>query len=126
MPSGLELGDALGHQFADDDGDVGDDDDHEARGKVAAEFLVQAQTMQPGGEGCRQNGLADDTVEDADRGNADLDGRQEARRFVVQRQGNAGSTVAILGQSRQSRATCGDERDFRHGKCAVKQDKTDQ
>ena len=58
--------------------------------------------MQPDRHGFRKHGLTDDAIEDADRGNPDLDGGQETGRLVVELVGDRGGTVAILGQSRQA------------------------
>ena len=79
--------------------------------------------MHPEGEWFGQHGLADDTVEDADRGDADLDGRQEPRRLVMQLNGHDSGAIAVFRQPGQARATSGDEGYFRHGKRAIQDDK---
>jgi hypothetical protein len=91
------LANALGHQFADHDGEVGDRDHHQAGGAVAAVGLgrpaTRARRQRRG-----QRGLADDAVEHADRGDADLDGGQEPRRVLAQldrRSGRAPSPSSI-------------------------------
>ena len=78
IPSALNLGDALGHQFADDDGEIGDHHDHQRRRAGLACLLLDAERLQPGCKGSGEDRLADDAVEDADCRDADLDGGEEA------------------------------------------------
>ncbi len=123
---GVELGDTLGYQFADDDGDIGDHHDHQAGGGDAACLRVETQCLQLDRQRYRQDGFADNAVEDADRGDADLDRGQEACRLVVQFDRDGGGAVAILRQPRQAGAPCRDEGDLGHGESAVDQHEGNQ
>ncbi len=118
----MELRQALGNQFADDDRDIGDDDHHQCGGADEADVLVQPQRLQPDDQRCGESGLADDAAEDADRGDADLHRRQVARRRVAEFDGDRRGLVAFVGQASQPRAACSREGELGHREQPVEHD----
>ena len=94
----VDLGQTLGDQFAHHDGKIGNRDDHQAGGGVPRSRRRHAQRLQPFAKRFCQGGFADNPVEDADRRDPDLNGRQERVRVVTQLQGRARSLVARISQ----------------------------
>jgi hypothetical protein len=66
---------ALGHQFADHDGEIGQCDNGNGQCHALGVRCQQRHAGQPGGQGIGQRGFADGAAENANRGDADLDGR---------------------------------------------------
>jgi len=118
----MGLAEAFGHEFADDDREIGDrrHDDERRQGACAAGF--ESPPGEARGYRLGQHGLADDAIEDADRGDADLHGRHEAGWILSQCQRRRRTAVATLGSGLQARAARGDERDLRHRKQSVEND----
>jgi hypothetical protein len=81
---------------------------------------------QPGGERGGERRLADDAVQDADRRDADLHGRQPLRRVLVQRERSLRAGLAGLVHHLQPRLARGGERHLGHGEEAVEQDQYNQ
>ena len=124
---GVDLADALGHQFAKDDGDEGDDQDHQHRRGDAGRALGQAPAKQDGGQVVAVRGLAHDAVEHADRGDAHLHRGQKLGRVVHQLERGLGAAVAAFGQRQQARLAARGQGQLRHGKSAIEQNqKQDQ
>ena len=72
----------LGHQLAEDDREVGDGDHHQAGGDEAARLGFQPLRRSQAASGAGEDRVADDAVQQADRGDADLDGGEKARRLA--------------------------------------------
>ena len=73
---GVELANALGHQFAKQNGDEGDDGDHNGRGRDFSGAVRQGDGgLQPSRQAVAKGGLAHDAVEHANGGDAHLYGR---------------------------------------------------
>ena len=119
---GIALAQALGHQFADDDGEVRDDHHDHAGGRVAGGLVVHAHGPQPFAQRLGQGGLADDTVEHPDGGDADLDGGEEAGGVFTQLHGGDCAAVALICQLLQPRLARRDQCQLRHGKQAIEED----
>ena len=121
---GIHLAQPLGHQLTEDDGDVGDDHHHQRRARDAGHALADHRQLlvQPGGQRLGERGLADDAVEHADGGDADLHRGEELRRVVVQLHGLACPGVPAFHQHLQPRLAAGGQRHFRHGEQAVEDD----
>ena len=107
------LRDAFRHQFANDDGGIGDEQHHQSRGRIQAVRRARTQRFHPQGQRHGQCRFADDAVQHADRGDADLDRRQEARGVRAEPQGSPGSTVTGFEPDLQPSLACGEQRDFR-------------
>jgi hypothetical protein len=91
--------------------------------RFGAALLEQAEAaLQPFRQRARERRLADDAVEHADRGDADLDGGEELGRVVVQFQRRRGAGLAGLDHHLQARLAARRQRHLRHGKPAVQQD----
>ena len=71
---GVKLADALGNQFAKHDGDESDDGHHQRGGRDFSGTKRHAQGLKPQRQPVAESGLADDAVEHAYRGDADLHG----------------------------------------------------
>ena len=69
---GVELPDALGHQFAEHNGDVGNGHHHKGRGRNVSRPGRDAQTLQPYRQLAAKGCLANDAVQHADGRDADL------------------------------------------------------
>ena len=78
------------------------------------------------GERRREGGVADDAVEDADRGDADLHHREPLGRVVVQGHRMAGARIARFDHDLQPRLAAGGERHLRHGEQGVQEDQEEQ
>ena len=112
---------ALGHELADDQRKVGEEEDHDAErqslciGSDGRNALEAAPD--PGGD----RSVADGTVQDADAGDADLDARQETRRLRRQDQRVARAGVARVGHLHEPRALRTNDRDLRHREDAIEE-----
>jgi hypothetical protein len=118
---GVELPDALGHQFAEDDGDEGDDGHHQRGGGDLGGARRHAKGLDPGGQAAAEGRLADDAVEHADGSDAHLHRREELRGVVKQAQGRLRTLVTRLPHGREPCLAAGRQGHFRHGKNAVEQ-----
>ncbi|MPN33402.1 hypothetical protein SDC9_180889 [bioreactor metagenome] len=78
---------------------------------------MQPECKRPG-----QRRFTNDTVEDANRGNADLDGGQKAGGIFTKLDRHLRSTVSILGKTGQAGPPRGDKGNLRHGEEAVQDD----
>ena len=123
---GVRLPDALGHQFTDNDREVGDQHHHQTGGGVAAKRHRHTQRFQPDCQRTGQCGLAHDTVQNANRRDANLDGGQESRRVFAQFDCSGGTAVALIHQLLQTGPAGGDQCDLRHGKQAVEKDEGEE
>ena len=122
----IDLTDPLGHQLTYHDGDIGDDHHNQNGGAVFTDLGLNAQTLQPFGQRSGQCRFPDNPVEDADRGDADLNGGQETGRVFAQFDGNGSGLVAFFGTLGQARLARRHQSDLRHGKQAIKHDEADQ
>ena len=123
----IHLADALGHQLAEDDGDEGDDHHHEGGADHRGDVLGHREVLDdPGRKQPREGRLADDAVEHADRGDADLHRREELGRTVMQRQRGAGAGIAGLGHHLQPRLAAGGQGHLGHGEHAIEQDQREK
>ena len=75
--------------------------------------------MQPAGDHGAERRITHDAVEQADRGDAHLHGRQEIGRMLHKGQGGCGARLVGGGQGIQPCLAAGGKRHFRHGKQAV-------
>jgi len=108
----VRLANALGHELAHDDGEVGDQHHHQAGGGIAAVGLGYPQGFQPDRQRAGQRGLAHDTVEHADRRDADLDGGEKAGGVFAQLHGGGGAAIALIDQLLQPCLACSDQSDL--------------
>ena len=90
------LANALGHQFAHHNGEVRDQHHHQPGGRIAAKRHGHAQCFQPQCQRAGQCGLTHDTVQDANRRDADLDGGEKTRRVFAQLHGSGGTAIALI------------------------------
>ena len=124
---GVHLADALGHQLAEDDREDGDDDDdHRGGGDRCGAIMDREGRMQPARERLGERRVADDAVEDADRGDADLHHREELGRVVVQVHRGLRARVAGLHHHLQPRFAARGQRHLRHREQGVEQNQEDQ
>ena len=111
----IELADALGHQLAEDDGDVGDQGHDNPGGRERGGANSDPQAVQPLRQLVAERGLADDAVQHADRRDAHLHRGQEAGRLLHQLERGRGARVPGLGHGGKSRLAAGRQRHLRHG-----------
>ena len=110
----------FGHQFADDQRDIGDAHDHQGRGE---EFGVGAEgwkgDFQNAIQLARYGRLTIGARQNADQGDADLHGRKKLRRFIRKLQRGPRAAIPPLGPGLQLRFPRRDDRQFGHGEQAV-------
>jgi hypothetical protein len=123
---GVALAQALGHELAHDDGEVGDEHHHQARGGVARGLGLHAQADEPIAQRLGQRRFAHDAVEHADGGDADLDGGEKARGVLAQLGGGDGAAIALIDQLLQARLTCRNQCQLGHGEQSIEQDEGEQ
>ena len=69
---GVCLTNTLGHQFTQNDAEISNHDNDQGRGQPTGGFMRDPQTFQPVGNRCRECGFGDDTIQNANGGDADL------------------------------------------------------
>lgn len=122
---GVTQGDVLGHQFADDEREIGGQrHDHAERDAVGI-AAVDAQALQPLRKRRRQRGAAERAGQDADQGDADLHRGQKAPRIFRQLQRPAGAAVARMLQRLQARAPRRHHGHFGQGQQPVEHNQAD-
>ncbi|KAG1444500.1 hypothetical protein G6F57_017801 [Rhizopus arrhizus] len=122
--NGLRTGQrqALGNQFAEDQGDEGDQADRQRSADVASVGKARHQALDPAGEGLAQRFTAEVAGQHADHGDADLHGGQEALRLFRQLQ-CLGGPLGGGGHLLQAALARGHDRHLGHGEEAVQQNK---
>ena len=121
------LADALGHQFAKNDGGEGDGRHHQRRGRDRRGRLAQAQARQPVGHRPAEGRLAHDAVEHADGGDAHLHRGQKLGGPLHQAQRGTGTGISAFFQRGQPGLATGRHGKLGHGEHAVEQgQKNDQ
>ena len=105
----VDLAQALGRQFADYDGHIGHRHHHHRRGGQMGTGLGQAQRQQPARQRLGQDRFTDNTIEQANRSDANLNGGQKFSRVFTQFQRHGGGAVAIGGQFHQPRLARGNQ-----------------
>ena len=116
---GIDLPDALGHQFAKNQRDKGDACHHQSGGGKVRHALGRARQQQPARHDGAEGRIAHNAVEQADRGDADLHGREKVGRVLHQGQRRRSAGLLGGGQRIQPRLAAGGQRHFRHGKQAI-------
>ena len=110
----------LGHQFADDQRHIGDADDHQGGGE---HLRIGRQRRKAGFQKpiqlARDRRLPVSARQNADQGDADLDGRQEVGRFLRQLQGRPRPPIAPLRPALQPGLAGRHDRQLGHGEQAV-------
>ena len=71
--------------------------------------------LQPDGQRRGEHRFAEDAAQQADGGDADLDGGQEARRLLAELHGRCRERVPALGERREPRLARGEQRHLGHG-----------
>jgi hypothetical protein len=121
------LAQALGYQLAEDDGQEGDHQHHQRGGgdvrRACADREVAAD---PARERPGEGRIADDAVQDPDRGDADLHRRQELGRPLVEVDRRLRAGFAGFQHDLQPRLAAGGERHLGHGEHAVEEDQEDE
>ncbi len=124
---GVHLADALGHQFAEDDGEVRDQYDDTGGGRDIGRRCADAEALdQPGRQRLCERRLADDAVEQPDRGDADLHRGQPTRGVVVQGHCRVGTALARFHHHLQPGLAGRREAHLGHREGAVEQDQKNQ
>ena len=95
-PLRIQLANALGHQLAKNDGGEGDQCHYQGGRRNSGRLVGDAETMQPGSNTIAECGLTNDAVENTDRSNTDLHGRQELVRVTQQGERRLCTLVARL------------------------------
>ena len=95
---------------------------------VASRLLLlgRAPLLQPEGEGLGQQGLAIDTVEQTDAGDADLHGGEEMGRIFPELEGDGGGAAPFARHFGETCLACRHDGDFRHGEDAIEQNQSKQ
>ena len=109
-------------EFADDQRGVGDQRDHDADTGCVRDAFAQARLDQPRRKALAERRAGKRAGQDADQGDADLDGGEEAAGVRGQRKRALRSMDAFLSQGRQPRGAGGHDGQFRHGEQAVDDD----
>jgi len=118
----IDLADALRHQFADDDREIGHRHDDRHQRQQGGRLRLGAPRLEPGRQRRRERRLADDAAQHRDRRDADLHRGQEARRFGAEFDGDPGGRIAPLDHGLQACPARAHQRDLRHRKEAVEKD----
>jgi hypothetical protein len=108
-------------QLAKHNGDEGDDRHDKSRGRQLSNSRRSAQALQPSGQVATECGLANDAVEHANGGDANLDGGQKLGRILKQAQCGLRAFVAGFRHRRQARFFARRQGHLRHGKQAIEQ-----
>ena len=96
----VQLTDALGHQFAKNNGGEGDGGDHNRRGRNRRRAGMHAPGLQPQGQAVAEGCLAHDAIEHTNRSNPDLHRTQKLIGLTQQHQGCLRPFVPRLGHGR--------------------------
>ena len=83
---GIAQGDLLGHQFTDDQREIGDDGNDNADAERIGDAFANARRGQEDRQPVAKRGAGEGAGKDADQGNADLHRRQEFARVLSQAQ----------------------------------------
>ena len=119
---GIAQRDLLRHQFADDQGCIGDDPDHDADADRFRKALRQSEFDQPGGQPLPQRRAGEGAGQHADQRDADLHGGEEFAGIGGQRQRAARAGDAFFDQRRQPRRPGRHDGQFRHREQAIDDD----
>ena len=124
---GLLHGDALGHQLAEHQGEVGQDDGHRHQGHRVEHRggEADAQAQQPVGEHLREGVSGEGGAQEARQGDGNLNGGEEAGGLLHHLQELGGGAVALLRHHAELAGVEGDDGDLRHGEEGVDQDQND-
>ena len=114
-------GDLLGHQFADDQRQIGDRHHHRPDTDRLREGGRHAGLDQACGEARTQRRAGEGARKDADQRDADLHAGQEAAGILGQPDGRRGPLAALVGQQLQPRGAGRDDGQFGHRQKAVDQ-----
>ena len=114
--------DPFGNQLAEDEREVGDDDDDGELRREGGRGDRNTQPRQLRARLAGQRVARVDTREDADQRDADLDGREEPVRVPGEFERLPRRRAALPGLHFEVRTARRDEGDFRHGEQAVQQD----
>ena len=119
---GVAEGGAFGDEFADDEGEVGRRDDDGGEGQGGGEGGQGGEGVQPVLKVLGDAGAAEDAGQDADEGDADLDGGEEALGVVGKGEGDGGAADALALEDGEAGAAEGDEGELAHREDAVDED----
>ena len=117
--------DTLGNEFAEDERQVGDDDDDRHLGRDRRRAQGNTQQSEFTAEFRSQRIAGVDTREDADERDADLDGREELVGILDDPERALRAGVSLPGTQFEVGTAGRDQCDFRHGEDAVEQDQQD-
>ena len=95
-------GQAFGHQFAHHHRNVSQADHGDRQCDGSCVRGQQRNAGKPCREWIRHRGFANGAAQNADRGNADLDGGKETGRFLMQRECRLGPQATVIGQILES------------------------
>jgi hypothetical protein len=87
----------LGHQLPDHHGQIGDHHDDEAVADGLRGGVRNADALEKPGQALAERGAREGAGQDADQGDADLDGREEPAGILRQREGSRGAGTALVG-----------------------------
>ena len=121
-PLGIAQREILGNQFADHDREIGDQPDHDGVADCGRRERAQPVFAKCVGEHVGQRRAGKHAGENADHGDADLDGRQEAARILGQPEGDRRAAPAVLGHHLQPGFARGHDREFGQREHPVKGD----
>ena len=113
--------DALRHQFAKDQRKVGDHRDNDGEADRPG-FRAKAERREIFGDGIGKGRAAQCAGQDADHGDADLYGREEAAWIALQLERDLRTSAAELDAALQADAACGNDGHLGEGEEPVQQD----
>ena len=116
---GSALSQTFGNEFSENDREIRHKHHDERDAEHLGCFGRHAPAHKHLGCGTGQSRFAHDTRENADGGDAHLNGRKRPGGIGLQQRGALRSLVAVFGHNLQSRLATGDKRNFAHRKDAV-------
>jgi hypothetical protein len=109
----------LGHEFADDDGEIRDGPDHQHIGERLCDPGRHAPALKDAVEAFAQGRTRECARQDADQGDADLDGGEKAAWIFGQREGSSRPLSARVAHHLEAGLAGGDNSEFGEGEEAV-------
>ena len=124
-PLGVLQRQVLGHEFAHHDGEIGDGTDHEAVAERFGGALGHALGEQDLGEAVAERRAGEGAGQDADKGDADLDRRQEPSGILGQPEGGGSARASAVGHRLQAGLAGRDDGQFGQREETVQADQKD-
>ena len=116
---GIAQRDLLGHQLADDQRQVGNDDHDDADAQRQRDGRIDARAGKRRAQPFAQGGAREGARQHADKGDADLHGGEELAGVLLQLEGHGGAAAPLGREHLEARRPGGHDGEFAHCKQAV-------